>query len=89
MSELKFTPGPWLLRKLPAGAGAMARTFVLDAIPDRDGKVVANVIAFPTTNPDWEANAAIISAAPTMYQFIFRLATEGNSDAAKIIASIG
>ena len=38
----------------------------MDAIPDQHGRVVANIIACPNTNPDWEANAKLIAAAPDL-----------------------
>ena len=62
----KETPRPWLVRKFPASG-----TWVLDSIPDRDGKVVANIIVSPqTTNPHYEGNAALIVRAVNAHDAI-------------------
>lgn len=42
-----------------------------------------------TSHPVCEDNARLISASPTMYEFIARKAQEGDADAAAIIAAIG
>jgi hypothetical protein len=57
-----FTPGPWRLLTL----ARTNSTYVMDSTPDRDGRVVGNVIATPTTNPAWEANARLIASAPCL-----------------------
>ena len=60
------TPGPW---KRYEGYGVdFRRPVITDAIPDRDGKCVANCICYvATTNQDWDANAKLIAAAPDLF----------------------
>ena len=62
----KHTPGPW---KIFEGWGAdKRRPVIVDAIPDVDGKFVGNCICYmASTNPDIEANAKMIAAAPEMF----------------------
>ncbi len=69
MNEATFTPGPWIARQFPTAAYARPQWWVLDSIPDQDGKVIANAIAVATaTNPDAEANARLIAACPDLYR---------------------
>jgi len=58
---MSHTPGPW---KIFDGYGSdRSRPAIVDSIPDRDGRCVANCIAFAaTTNPEAQANAARIVA---------------------------
>ena len=65
----KHTPGPW---KIFEGWGAdKRRPVIVDAIPDVDGKFVGNCICrMASTNPDIEANAKMIAAAPEMFEAI-------------------
>ena len=58
---MSHTPGPW---KIFDGYGADChRPSIVDSIPDRDGKCVANCIAFvSSTNNQMDANAAQIVA---------------------------
>jgi hypothetical protein len=58
------TPGPWIVRQFPVSRAV----YVMDSIPDTDGRVVANLIAAPNTNPAWEANAYLIAAAPELLE---------------------
>lgn len=63
----QHTPGPWLIREFPTRGGARPQLWVMDATPDRDGKVMANAICSVTgTNPAEQANARLIAAAPEM-----------------------
>jgi hypothetical protein len=61
----KHTPGPW---KIFEGWGAdKRRPVIVDSIPDVDGKFVGNCICYTaSTNPDIEANAKLIAAAPEL-----------------------
>jgi len=60
----KATPGPWLTRSFQTWSHARPQLWVMDSIPDRDGKVVANAVCSTTpTNADAESNAAFIAAA--------------------------
>lgn len=56
----------WIIRKFPTGMCARDRSWVMESRPDVNGKVVAQVIATPTTNPDWEKIAPLIAAAPEL-----------------------
>jgi hypothetical protein len=63
MSESKFTPGPWKM----LGRWNDRYLAVIDSIPDRNGKVVANCICHVAlTNEDAKANANLIAAAPEL-----------------------
>jgi hypothetical protein len=65
MSE--HTKGPWIQRYFPTGRSAVTETWVMDAIPDNGGSVVANAICkMAGTNPQVEANAKLIAAAPEL-----------------------
>jgi hypothetical protein len=70
---VSFTAGPW---KRYEGHGVdFRRPVITDAIPDRDGKCVANCICYvATTNEDWDANARLIAVAPDMFRVISRFA---------------
>lgn len=59
------TPGPW---KIFEGWGSdKRRPVIVDCIQDVDGKFVGNCICYAaSTNPDIEANAQLIAAAPEM-----------------------
>jgi hypothetical protein len=65
----KHTPGPW---KIFEGWGAdKRRPVIVDAIPDVDGKFVGNCIChMASTNPDIEANARMIAAAPDLLRLL-------------------
>lgn len=59
------TPGPWKIH----GDGKKHDRYlaVIDSIPDREGKVVANCICHvATSNPDADGNARLIKMAPQM-----------------------
>jgi hypothetical protein len=61
------TPGPWVVRHFPTARGGTMAAWILDALPDQDGKVIANAIATAAgTNEDMDANARLIAAAPDL-----------------------
>jgi hypothetical protein len=63
----EHTPHPWVLRTFPTAAGGRPALWILDAIPDQDGKVVANAIAqVAMTNDDATANGHLLKAAPLL-----------------------
>lgn len=71
------TPGPWIVRQFPTGANARGTLWVTDAIPDQDGKVVANAVcSVAMTNDDATANAELIASAPSLLAESQRLRTE-------------
>jgi hypothetical protein len=65
VQSVVHTPGPW---KRYEGYGVdFRRPVITDAIPDRDGKCVANCICYvATTNGNWDGNAKLIAAAPDL-----------------------
>jgi hypothetical protein len=79
MSE-KHTPGPWKTERHSATI----------AIRDANDKIIGEIYG-SITRPEreWHANARLIAACPTMYDYIRRRAEEGDEDAVKIIAAIG
>lgn len=76
MTKAKHTPGPWMYHKQLNGSltffGENGNRAILSA---------ARLI-------NQEANARLIAASPTMYEYINQRANEGDAHAAKIIASI-
>lgn len=71
---MAHTPGPW---KLWDGHGAIRNNpIIVDSIPNQEGKFVGNCICYvATTNPDCQANADLIAAAPDMLRIVKRIAT--------------
>ncbi len=64
-SHAGWTPGPWKIHE--NGSRANRYLAVIDSIPDKDGKVMANCICHvATTNEQAEANAAAIADVPAM-----------------------
>ena len=80
MKETKHTPGPWRIGTAPPNGE--------QAI----GTIRGMMVAVATTGVGMEketlANASLIAASPTMYEYINQRANEGDAHAAKIIASI-
>ena len=76
MIKAKHTPGPW---KIDYGYNRSIN-FIGPCVPDQ------------YAGSSWlrvtEANARLIAASPTMYEYINQRANEGDAHAAKIIASI-
>lgn len=63
----KHTPGPWKTHGGPAHP-QRHHLAVIDSIPDVDGKIVANCIChLASTNPNSDANARLIAAAPELH----------------------
>ncbi len=64
---MSHTSGPW---KLWDGHGAIRNNpIIVDSIPNHEGKFVGNCICYvATTNPDCQANADLIAAAPDMLE---------------------
>lgn len=66
---MNTTQGPWVVRTFPTLAHGLDAYWVLDAIPDRDGKVVANAIcSMAATNDHAPGNARLIAAAPELLE---------------------
>ena len=56
----------WVVRQFPTGSGGRDQDWVMDSIPDDNGKVIANVIVTPQSCEDWPSRARVISAAMDM-----------------------
>lgn len=75
----KHTSGPW---KIFDGFGSdRNRPVIVDSIPDDNGKFVGNCICYlASSNPDMEANAALLSAAPEMLAALKMVLQHGRID---------
>lgn len=62
----KHTPGPWLVRTFHTHRLGHSDLWVVDSTPDRNGRFVGSVIHRPLSNPDDDANAHLIAAAPDL-----------------------
>ena len=77
MSETKFTPGPWYIKpseEIPSpywGATSSTRITILDA-PDGQYKPRHVIAQVAKGNGRGDANAALIAAAPEMYEQLKR-----------------
>lgn len=92
MTENKHTPGPW---KYSFESPAVDSVWAI--VTDRAGGIIANVN--PETGPDAtsapatrkmpaDANARLIAAAPTMYNFVASKAASGDNEALAIMGAI-
>ena len=80
----KHTPGPWFAKR--AGDGGYFEWYV-----GRDGEncPIAEDIADPMTRDPSEANAHLIAAAPTLYEFAQAKARGGDLTAKAMLDSLG
>ncbi len=90
MTEIaKFTPGPWFVRTRESG-GVVVDCFV--AAPDVNGFAYdAEILGDDEYRDGIDrqlADARLIAACPTMYDFIARIAAEGNAEAAIIVEAV-
>lgn len=94
MSErVKHTPGPW---QAIAERGPLVRDgnvwWRIYTVVGVDSTFIAEcgrtADAAPSERAADAANARLIAAGPTMYEFIARKAQEGDADAAAIIAAV-
>lgn len=90
----KHTPGPWVLDTIPTSVGICHR---IGPFPPRrpDDVTVRHAClyadypsAFNPADEELEANARLMAASPRMYDFIARLAADGDNEAAEILESI-
>ena len=85
-----FTPGPWLLRTTPTSAGLC---HIVSASDWRGAFIYGDGIrkgiddALPKAQ-ELAANARLIAAAPTMYEYIASSASNGCAEARKIMEAI-
>lgn len=85
-----FTPGPWLLRTAPTSAGLCHIVSAADwrgAFIYGDGLRKGIDDALPKAQ-ELAANARLIAAAPTMYEYIASSASNGCAEARKIMEAI-
>lgn len=86
----KHTPGPWLLRTAPTSAGLC---HIVSAADWRGAFIYGDGIrkgvddALPKAQ-ELAANARLIAAAPTMYEYIASSASNGCTEARKIMEAI-
>jgi len=80
----KHTPGPWFAKR--AGDGRYFEWYV-----GRDGGncSIAEDITDPVTRDPSEANAHLIAAAPTLYEFAQAKARGGDLTAKAMLDSLG
>jgi len=80
----KHTPGPWFAKR--AGGDGYFEWYV-----GRDGEncSIAEDIADPMTRDPSEANARLIAAAPTLYEFAQAKARGGDLTAKAMLDSLG
>ena len=83
-NQPKHTPGPWFAKR--AGDGGYFEWYV-----GRDGenRSIAEDIADPMTRDPSEANAHLIAAAPTLYEFAQAKARGGDLTAKAMLDSLG
>lgn len=74
-----FTPGPW------EAARRLGRT---NRVISTDGKANDGFLIASAHGPDQEANAHLMAASPTMFEFIERKAAEGDVEARGIVEAI-
>jgi hypothetical protein len=68
----EHTPLPWIVREFPTAIYGRPAWWVLDSIPDNDGKVVANAICQATsTNDHAKGNAEFIALACNVHDDLF------------------
>ena len=83
MNATKHTHGPWR-----TGTTANTKYSIYERFGQQIAESFAGVFISNTPSSAREANARLIAASPTMYEYINQRANEGDAHAAKIIASI-
>lgn len=92
MTKSTHTPGPWAAAAAPSGivgwpvVGPNGRMICDVSIINRCGN--APLDQFSAYYDECEANARLIAASPTMFDYIARRAAAGDSDAAAILEKI-
>ena len=84
----KHTPGPWCISE-----AGNSFEIIQDCWGDDGDHLGEVVVRAPEIDPENggirnKADAILIAASPTMYEYINQRANEGDAHAAKIIASI-
>lgn len=84
----KHTPGNWFVGETHKDDEGYTEIAVMASV---DGRMVAPavvVLQFPNVPGMQEANARLIAAAPTMYDFIEQRAAQGDQEAIQILGGI-
>jgi hypothetical protein len=81
MSEKKHTPGPW---RTGCGGESAYRETIIRA----DNLKLAQVWSHTVPLDEAIANARLIAAAPTLFEYAKQQAEKGDENAARIIAEI-
>lgn len=90
MNEHEFTPGPWVARKSKWG-DLCIHAPTIEQQTGLDYVIVQDVGGDSTDHPKYgtpDANARLIAAAPSMYDFVRRAAEAGDGVAKTILEAI-
>jgi hypothetical protein len=84
MSNFKHTPGPWKWYWRDRFGDDAGGVYAVD------GGIATSVCRAPRyqTKEQWEADARLIAAAPTMHEYIAKRADAGDNEAKQILESI-
>jgi len=91
MSESKHTPGNWFVSDQPDAE--LHRIAIHADVVRGDRRYELRGLAYATwqdcdQRDEYEANARLIAACPTMYDFIAKRAAAGDAEAQAIVESI-
>ena len=82
----KHTPGPWYVG---SGTYEGRNIYSTASVTDGEGFTYQPVVATAEDEVAcWDANARLIAAAPTMYEYIASSASNGCAEARKIMEAI-
>ena len=88
MTQAQHTPGPWELVHVPSSINDDNSQTIEHWKVEGDGWEIYNTAFMPVSREEREANARLIAAAPTMYEFIASSASNGCAEARKIMEAI-
>ena len=83
----KHTPGPWYVG---SGTHEGRNIYSVASVTDDEGFTYQPIVASAEDDgiKCWDANARLIAAAPTMYEYIASSASNGCAEARKIMEAI-
>jgi hypothetical protein len=87
----KFTAGPWTIGSLTtSNQGFPTKHPHYEIVGPNSMEWIAHVLCFTDANEGtkYQANARLISSAPTLYEFVRRKASEGDAEAKIIVDSL-
>jgi hypothetical protein len=79
----KHTQGEWKVRKV---SDAEFSYQIELSLKDKDA--IACIYGLTTPDEESQANAKLIAAAPTMYEFLFKRSNEGDMDAKQLLENL-